>query len=96
LQHASRPSGTLTRCCALSCQNSLGKGGNSARDSTGMRKKWVLLIIRIVATARKWAVAYVTAALPVEVALNDRNSRRRCGMPRQLTAGRNSALDLSE
>jgi hypothetical protein len=37
-----------------------------------MRKKWVLLIIRIVATARKWAVAYVTAALPVEVALNDR------------------------
>jgi len=61
-----------------------------------MRKKWVLLIIRIVATARKWAVAYVTAALPVEVALNDKNSRRRCGMPRQLTAGRNSALDLSE
>jgi hypothetical protein len=61
-----------------------------------MRKKWVLLIIRIVATARKWAVAYVTAALPVEVALNDRNSRRHCGMPRQLTAGRNSALDLSE
>jgi hypothetical protein len=37
-----------------------------------MRKKWVLLIIRIVATARKWAVAYVIAALPVEVALNDR------------------------
>jgi hypothetical protein len=44
----------------VSCQNSLGKGGTSARDSTGMRKKWVLLIIRIVATARKWAVAYVT------------------------------------
>jgi hypothetical protein len=39
-----------------------------------MRKKWVLLIIRIVATARKWAVAYVIAALPVEVALNDRKS----------------------
>ena len=32
---------------------------------TGTRKKWVLLIITIVATARKWAVAYVTAALPV-------------------------------
>ena len=42
---------------ALSCQNSFGKGGTSARDSTWMRKKWVLLIIRIVATARKWAVA---------------------------------------
>ena len=26
----------------------------------------------IVATAREWAVAYVTAALPVEVAVNDR------------------------
>ena len=39
------------------------------------------IIIRIVATARKWAVAYVTAALPVGVALNDRNSRRRCGIP---------------
>ena len=26
----------------------------------------------IVATAREWAVAYVTAARPVEVAVNDR------------------------
>ena len=37
--------------------------------------------IKQVRAARKWAVAYVTAALPVGVALNDRNSRRRCGIP---------------
>jgi hypothetical protein len=34
--------------------------------------KWALLIISIVATARERAVAYVAAALPVGVALNDR------------------------
>ena len=28
----------------------------------------------IIATAREWAVAYVTAALPVEIALNDRKT----------------------
>ena len=61
--------------------------------------KLLLIATAVLAIGGAGIAACFTAIMHVDAAARlrcDRKSRRRCGMPRQFTAGRNSALDFSE
>ena len=71
-----------------------------ATQGKGEAPREVLLIATaVLAIGGAGIAACFTAIMHVDAAARlrcDRKSRRRCGMPRQFTAGRNSALDFSE